>query len=153
MEYGYFHSQPSLPPREVMVVRAASVLVTLARPASLPVLGLGTLRLFLGFASTPKSRGLELSEFGHPLFRPESDSRSSYHASRWSGDIFFTNPFVKRSTLNPQLTCRSGNGVVCHSKNTQPVYFVNPKNPNPEGALAPFRVLLKNIASPSWRTK
>ena len=153
MDYGYFLLQPSLPPCEVMMVRAASVLVTLARPASLPVLGLGTLPLFLGLAFTPKSSGLELSKFDHPFFRPESDSRSSYHASRWGGDIFFTNPFIKRSALNSQLTCRFRNGVVCHSKNTQPVYFVNLKNSNPERALAPFRVPLKDIASPSWRTK
>ena len=46
--------------------------------------------------------------------------------------MFFTNPFVKRSALNSQLTGRFGNGVFCHFKNTQAVYFVNPKNTNPD---------------------
>ena len=48
--------------------------------------------------------------------------------------MFFTNPFVKRSTLNSQLTCRFGNGVVSHLKNTQPVYFVNLKTETRKGA-------------------
>ena len=35
MEYRYFLLQPSLPPREVMVVRGASGALTLARPVYL----------------------------------------------------------------------------------------------------------------------
>ena len=42
--------------------------------------------------------------------------------------MFFTNPFVKRSALNSQLTCRFGNGIITHRKNTQHVYFVNQKD-------------------------
>jgi hypothetical protein len=38
MKCGYFFLQPSLPPCEVMVVRAASVVMTLARPATLTCL-------------------------------------------------------------------------------------------------------------------
>ena len=153
MDYGYFSLQPSSPPYEVMVVRAASVLVTLARPVSLPVIGLGSPLLLFGLAFTPKPCGLELSKFGHSFFTPEPDSRPSDHARRRSRNVFFTHPFIKRSALNSQLTCRFRNGIVCHRKNTQPVYFVNLKNSNPEGALVPFRVPLKNIACPSWRTK
>jgi hypothetical protein len=47
--------------------------------------------------------------------------------------MFFTNPFVKRSALNSQLTRRFGNGVVCHLKNTHPVYFVNLKTQTRKG--------------------
>jgi hypothetical protein len=49
--------------------------------------------------------------------------------------VLFTNPFVKRSALNSQLTRRFGNGVVCHIKNTQHVYFVNLKTQTRKGAL------------------
>jgi hypothetical protein len=112
------------------LVRGALVLATPARPASLPVLGLRTLFVLSGLALTPKSCGLVLPEPGHAFFRPEPDSCPSYHACRWSRNLFFTNPFVKRSALNSQLTCRFGNGVACHRKNTQPVYFVNLKASN-----------------------
>jgi hypothetical protein len=129
------------------LVRGALVLATPARPASLPVLGLGTLFVLSGLAPAPKSCGLVLPELGHAFFRPEPDSCPSYHACRWSRNLFFTNPFVKRSALNSQLTCRFGNGVACHHKNTQPVYFVNRKKLEPGKAhFAPFRAPLENIA-------
>lgn len=109
------------------LVRAALVLATPARPASLRLFDPGTLFIFFGLAPAPKACGLVLPELGHAFFSPESDSCPSYHACRWSRNMLFMNPFVKRSALNSQLTCRFGNGIVCH-KNTQPVYFVNLKN-------------------------
>lgn len=50
MEYGYFLLQPSSPPCEVMVVRAASVLITLARPALNPSFSLDRLVFGKSFA-------------------------------------------------------------------------------------------------------
>lgn len=65
--------------------------------------------------------------------------------------MFFTNPFVKRSALNSQLTCRFGNGVITHRKNTQHVYFVNQKDRARKGMLLCRSRLNERIPHLCWK--
>jgi hypothetical protein len=85
---------------------ARSVLVTPARPAFLAVLCVGILFVFSALAPAPKPFRFVLPKLRHALFCPEPNSRPSYHACGWSGNVFFPNPLVKRSALNSELTRR-----------------------------------------------
>jgi hypothetical protein len=88
MEYGYFLSQPSLPPCEVMVVRAAFVLQAQTRSAT-SLLFLAT-RLFpVLFSLVP----LSLSDL---VLRPKSDLHSAKCLDRWCFNPVFPNPAMKR---------------------------------------------------------